>query len=81
MSGDAQITELWSTKFDNKRAKVLDEVNTSVTEVDLVSFSVDVDTVSRSISKLKPRKSDSISDHVWLAPHIFASKLAGPLQH
>jgi len=81
MSGDAQITELWSTKFDNKRAKVLDEVNTSVTEVDLVSFSVEVDTVSRSISKLKPRKSDLISDHVWLAPHIFASKPAGLLQH
>jgi len=34
--------------------------------------------VSRSISQLKPRKSNGKSDHVLFAPPILASKLAGP---
>ena len=48
VSGDAQIAELWSAKFENlhnhcnpnKRARVLEDVNMSVSDDDLVSFSI-----------------------------------------
>ena len=60
VSGGAQIVGLWSAKFENlhnhcnpnKRARVLEDVNMSVSVDDLVSFSIDADTVSRSISQL-----------------------------
>jgi len=60
VSGDAQIGELRSAKFENlhnhcnpnKRARDLEDVNMSVSVDDLVSFSVDADPVSRSISQL-----------------------------
>ena len=88
MTGDAQIAELWSEKFENlynrcdpsKRMKILDEVNTSIAKEDLVSVSIDADIVLRAINLLKPRKSDGkslISDHVLFAPPSLAAKLAG----
>ena len=68
VSGDLQIVELWSAKCENlhnpcnpdKSVRVLEDVM-SVSEDDLVSLSIDADTVSRSISQLKPRKSDGKS--------------------
>ena len=38
--------------------KVLDEVNTFITKEDLVSVSIDADTVLGDINQLQPRKSD-----------------------
>ena len=87
VSGDPHIAELWSVKFKdlynccdpNKRTKVLEEVNSSVTTQDLASLSVDINTVLGAIDQLKPGKSDGkslISDHVLNAPPILASKLA-----
>ena len=60
---------------------MLEDVDMSVSEDDLVPFSINADTVSRSVSQLKPRKSNGkslMSDHVLFAPPILASKLAGP---
>ena len=54
-------------------------MNSSVTTQDLVSLSVDIDTVLGTINQLKPGKSDGkslMSDHVLHAPPILASKLA-----
>jgi len=60
---------------------VLEDVDMSVSEDDLVPLSINADTVSRSASQLKPKKSNGkslMSDLVLFAPPILASILAGP---
>ena len=74
-----KFKDLYNRCDPNKRAKVLEEVNSSVTTQDLASLSVDIDTVLEAIDQLKPGKSDGkslMSDHVLNAPPILASKLA-----
>ena len=87
VSGDSQIAELWSVKFKdlynrcdpNKRTKVFEEVNSSVTTQALISLSVNIETVLGTINQLKTGKSDGKSlmlDHVLYTPTILAPKLA-----
>ena len=76
-----KLKDLYNRCDPNKRTKVFEEVNFSVTSQELVSLSVDINTVLEAINQLKPRKSDGkslMSDHfLYAPPGILAPKFAG----
>ena len=80
VSGDPQVTELWSIKFincdSNNRDSLLDQLHTVMTGDNLV---IDSDTVVGALKHLKLGKFDERSlmpDHVLCAPPLLASKLS-----
>jgi len=87
VSGDTQVTELWSAKFKelynrcdpSKRDSLLDQLHSVITREDLATIAVDSDTVVGALKRLKLGKSDGrslMSDHVLRAPPLLASKLS-----
>ena len=87
VSGDPQVTELWSTKFKNlynrcdpsNRDSLLDQLHSVIIGDDLVPIVIDSDTVAGALKRLKAGKSDGrslMSDHVLRAPPLLASKLS-----
>ena len=66
VSGDSQVTELWSAKFKelynhcdpSKRDSLLDQLHSAITRDDLVTIAVDSGTVVGALKHLKLGKSD-----------------------